>query len=248
MKFDRDVKGSLPLFVQKWFTDYFLTIVEALLNATSSPAGALVPVVSDNNVIYKIKTGGSGSAACQLGAYDATVPNGSPTLGVTWGTIQSRQPSGFSAGGVPAFTLPVSGTGFIYATCTFDLTTFQPTAAQVQTSGNGFQANTSTTLYQMIGSYSVAVDGKSVSVARSCGNVSFDPCNLVPNTGTPPNPATAPKGTGGGLGDSGGLGDTGGLGDGVGGDGGGLTTGSLDTGGLTTGGLTTGGLTTGSFD
>ena len=65
-------------------------------------------------------------------------------VGITYGTVCGGQPGGFAAGGAPPFALAANGTGYLYATATYDFTNLVWTGAAVITNGNASMANTST--------------------------------------------------------------------------------------------------------
>lgn len=131
--------------------------------------------------ISAIGAAGTGQFPCPLEVEDASTDSDGLQVSVSWGLIQGRQPEGFSAGGDPEFKSPVSGTGYVYASCTFDLTTLQPTAAEIFISDNPFLPNTTTTTYRLLGSFTPDTDGTKLIVTSSCGDVDFSVCDLIPS-------------------------------------------------------------------
>jgi hypothetical protein len=238
ISFDRDKVGKRSLFLSKKFTDYLLSVIEALCNATFSPVGSGRLDVTENSAIYTINPGSSASSVCNLFCYDAS-SGGMAQVAITWGSIQGQQPTGMPAGG--PMKIPVSGTFYIFAHATFDMSQPDLPATSVGLSlGAESQANTSSTAYQILGSGTVTYDAHgnaSTNVSGQCGNVSFNPCSLVGSGGSnsgagnglgtgqdngEDGDTTDGLGDNGGLSDSGGLGDSGGLSDsgGLGGGGG----------------------------
>ena len=104
--------------------------------------------------------------------------------GVTYGTVCGGQPGGFAAGGAPPFSLAVGGTGYLYATATYDFTNLIWTGAAVVATGNPTMANTSTVAYALIGSYTTDGAGHLTVVSALAGNVDFDPCALAEDNGS----------------------------------------------------------------
>lgn len=118
----------------------------------------------------------SSAQQCELGLFNATAAN-VLKIGVRWGKINGRQPASMAADGT--FVTAVSGTGYVYAFCTFNMTTLQPSAADFLISTNPALPNTTNTGYAMLGRFSETTDGKSLSILTSCGSVTIDPCSLV---------------------------------------------------------------------
>ncbi len=187
-------------------------------------------------------TGAKNFSVCPLNVYDASSAHDGAKIGIAWGTICGRQPASMAAGGDPPYLLPVTGEGYVYAEADADLSSQQWVASSIFTDTDGFKANTATTAYRVIASYSVDNSGAAprVIVTSSCGNVDFAFCDLIPGADTGSDTATGGGSSGKGtIGDANNPDDTNDDGDDDSGD---LTTGGLTTGGLTTGGLTTGGL------
>lgn len=112
---------------------------------------------------------------CHLQCYGTRTAEDEPLIGVTWGTICGRQPTGFSASSIYTFE-PAHSTGYIYAKATASLETLQWTSADIVDSDDAFLGNTATEAHQLLASYTV--DAGVVSIQSTCGNVEFDYCDL----------------------------------------------------------------------
>ena len=135
--------------------------------------------VGSETVLVPVRLGAGGAAAapCYLGMYDASDESGHKA-GFNWGLICGREPDGFSPGNVPAFTIAVSsGANYFFAKGTANLTTLVWTKSEIikQTSPDP-PANTTTELYQLMGSATVSAD--TITLAFSCGNIEMSVCNL----------------------------------------------------------------------
>jgi hypothetical protein len=240
IEFKLDEIGKTSRLLSKSVSDQLFNFLNAIANGTVSPPGAGKILANENSFVIQINAGtGAGDTTCNLGAFDATA-GGVWMVGFSFGTINNIAPAGMPGGNDPPFSIPVSGSGFLFAKAEFDLSTSQTTAASIITNPIALLKNTATVGYQCIGSYACKTDesgNKSVTVTPICGNVSIDVCALVANSG---NSGGSGGSNGNGLGTGGGD-DGDGLG--TGGDGSdGLQTGSLETGSLETGSLQTGGL------
>lgn len=116
-------------------------------------------------------------ALCPLKVYDSSTTE-AKKIGVKWGTICGRQPTGFTAGGLPDFfiTSVPGSSGYVYAKATANLTTLQWSSAEVVASETVL-TNTSSIGYQLIATYASTATG--LNVASNCGNVVIDICELA---------------------------------------------------------------------
>ncbi len=120
---------------------------------------------------------GAANTQCELlpFAFDADY------IGVAWGRIAGRQPTGFHTGGLPVFKIGAVGDdGYIYASATASLETLQWTSAEIVATPD-VKTNTTTKAYRLIGSYTRGLDPSNpIMVQGTCGPVEFDICDLLP--------------------------------------------------------------------
>jgi hypothetical protein len=173
MKFPNKVSKGEPIKASLWndLVDYLRSLTPRAGAGTRLDWG-------DSGFSYSAtkQTTTTRRDACPLQCYGTRSEEDEPLIGVTWGTICGRQPTGFSASSLYTFE-PAHSTGYIYAKATASLETLQWTSAEIVDNDDAFPSNTDTEAYQLIGSY-VVEDG-ALSVESTCGNVSFGFCDLA---------------------------------------------------------------------
>ena len=116
---------------------------------------------------------------CQLKASIVTV-GGVQKVQFAWGTIVGRQPTGFSAGGVPPFRLAAATGNYYYASATANVDDLQWTASAIVIDTDPFKANTTDTAYALLTSVGTDDAGNLMISGSICGPIVFSFCDLAP--------------------------------------------------------------------
>lgn len=145
---------------------------------TKGPNGYTIKVDSQGR-----SGGGSSTVAerCFLELFDASKGT-SPILGISYGSIANRHPNGFAAGGVPPFTIPCSGSKYVFVYGRISLRTRLFVETGIKLSTDYLLKNTRDTVYKLLGSAKGSnEDGTPVvTVAQAlCGPVVMNPCETA---------------------------------------------------------------------
>ena len=120
------------------------------------------------------------SAPCLLGASLVKTSAGTYKISFAWGTINGRQPAGFSAGS--PYQLDATIGQYYYASATADLSTLQWTSTAIYVSGDGALENTTTIAYKLLASVIDDGTGNPTIPGRVCGPITIDFCDLLPES------------------------------------------------------------------
>jgi len=118
------------------------------------------------------------TAVCYFRIFDATSDLGEPKVGVTWGKVNERQPTGFRYNGkVDPLFVVTTGTSYIYAKATLDVSTLLWTNVEVIES-EVLLPNTTTVGYALLGVVESAA-GRITGITNVCENVTISICDLA---------------------------------------------------------------------
>ncbi len=159
-----------------WRRDYE-KVRQAILDRTPLPGIGIK--ISDQPGQGRMITGAPAAAiqaaSCPLFAYDASEGD-TKKVGFLWGTINGKQPTGFNAGGLPAFTITITETTYFFAAATFDTDTLLTDSVEIIADASSSKDPTSDTAYRLIAT--ALVDGTNLTITGTCGPFTISPCEL----------------------------------------------------------------------
>lgn len=116
---------------------------------------------------------------CILGLYNRSDSPGEYKIGVRWGKINGRQPSGFnSRGKIDALSI-VTTPSYIYAEATLNPVTLLWTSTRVIVDISPFKQNTAILGYELLGVVEIENERIKSPIVCSCGHVVINICDLA---------------------------------------------------------------------